>query len=233
MIIATDRLRALPDPYHLPALDRTRLRPIDIGVPPRFLLLYGSLRQASCSRRVVEEAARLLLLFGAEVRIFDPADLPLPDHPDACGHPAVHALREHVSWADGQFWCSPEQHGQITAIMKLQADHLPQLTASGCATEGQTLAVAQVSGGMNSFNTVNGLRSLGRWMRMIVVPNQLSIGLASAQFDENGRMVASPYYDRLVDVVEELVQLTIAVRVVRLRLADRYSSRPDPGKAAR
>ena len=227
-----NRLRDLPDPDHLPALDRTQAQPKPaaglpdpLGHPPRILLLYGSLRERSFSRFAVEEAARLLRFFGAETRIFDPRDLPLPDQIGGDDHPAVHELREHSLWSEGQVWCSPERHGAITAVMKAQIDHLPLSLGALRPTQGRTLAVMQVSGGSQSFNAVNTLRLLGRWMRMFTIPNQSSVAMAYQQFDAAGRMQASPYYERIVDVMEELVRITVLMRPHLDTLTDRYSER--------
>jgi arsenic resistance protein ArsH len=225
------RLRSLSEPDHLPALDRDHLieRPA-AGLAPdlpaaRILLLYGSLRERSFSRFAVEEAARLLELFGAETRIFDPSDLPLPDQVAGDDHPAVHELRALSLWSEGQVWCSPERHGAISAIMKAQIDHLPLEMKGMRPTQGRTLAVMQVSGGSQSFNAVNTLRLLGRWMRMVTIPNQSSVAMAYKEFDEAGRMKPSAYYDRIVDVMEELVRVTILLRPHAAQLVDRYSER--------
>ncbi|HEX7856188.1 MAG TPA: arsenical resistance protein ArsH [Sphingobium sp.] len=229
------RIRPLPDPYHLPALnqDFAKARPAtglgDDQPPPRILLLYGSLRERSFSRLAVEEAARLLQYFGAETRIFDPSDLPLPDQVGGDDHPAVHELRELSIWSEGQVWCSPERHGQITGIMKAQIDHLPLEMKGKRPTQGRTLAVMQVSGGSQSFNAVNTLRLLGRWMRMFTIPNQSSVAMAYKEFDEAGRMKSSSYYDRIVDVMEELVRITILMRAHAPQLVDRYSERKAAG----
>ena len=225
------RIRTLPDPDHLPAL-RTefahRNPALGLGTiepPPRILLLYGSLRERSFSRLAVEEAARLLQWFGCETRIFDPSDLPLPDQVEGDDHPAVHELRELSLWSEGQVWCSPERHGQVTGILKAQIDHLPLAIGGRRPTQGRTLAVMQVSAGSQSFNTINTLRVLGRWMRMVTIPNQSSIAKAYLEFDENGRMKPSSYYDRIVDVMEELVKFTLMVRGRSDYLVDRYSER--------
>ena len=227
----TNRLRTLIDPTHLPALkpDYAHNRPaLGLGPmenPPRILLLYGSLRERSYSRLVVEESARLLQYFGCETRIFDPFDLPLPDQVKDDDHPAVAELRELSLWSEGQVWCSPERHGQITGIMKTQIDHLPLAYKGLRPTQGRTLAVMQVSAGSQSFNSVNTLRILGRWMRMITIPNQSSVAKAYQEFDETGRMLPSSYYDRIVDVMEELVRFTVLMRQHAAQLVDRYSER--------
>jgi arsenic resistance protein ArsH len=230
------RLRPLSDPEYLPSLDPSFavVRPAatlgDETSPPRILLLYGSLRARSFSRHAVEEAARLLQFFGAETRIFDPSDLPFPDQISGDDHPAIHELREHALWSEGQVWCSPERHGQITGLMKAQIDHLPLEFGGMRPTQGRTLAVMQVSGGSQSFNAVNTLRVLGRWMRMFTIPNQSSIAKAFDEFDEAGRMRPSSYYARLVDVMEELVRFTVLMRPHVATLTDRYSERKEANR---
>lgn len=226
------RLRELPAPHDLPALQRDLAPPQPaadlpdlLRHPPRMLLLYGSLRPRSFSRLAAEEAARLLIYFGCDVRIFDPSDLPLPDQIGCDEHPAVHALREHALWSEGMVWCSPERHGAMTAVMKAQIDHLPLELAGLRPTQGRTLAVMQVSGGSQSFNAVNGLRLLGRWMRMFTIPNQSSVPMAYKEFDDAGRMRPSAFYDRIVDVMEELVRMTVLLRPHVTALTDRYSER--------
>lgn len=226
------RLRTLSDPDFLPALETNFVlrRPAEnltseSAHPPRILLLYGSLRERSYSRLVVEEAARLLRYFGAEPRIFDPSDLPLPDQINGDDHPAVRELRELSMWSEGQIWCSPERHGQITGVMKAQIDHLPLSMGGMRPTQARTLAVMQVCGGSQSFNAVNTLRLLGRWMRMFTIPNQSSVAKAFQEFDEAGRMRPSSYYERIVDVVEELVRFTVLLRPHTDALTNRYSER--------
>ena len=198
--------------------------------PPRFLLLYGSLRDRSYSRLVAEEAARLLRRYGAEARLFNPEGLPLPDETSA-GHPKVVELRELVAWCDGMVWSSPERHGAMTSVMKAQIDWIPLSVGSVRPTQGKTLAVMQVSGGSQSFNTVNQLRVLGRWMRLLTIPNQSSVPKAYQQFEANGRMKPSPYYYRIADVIEELVKFTVLTRDIRDHLVDRYSERKESGEA--
>lgn len=192
--------------------------------PPRILLLYGSLRTRSYSRLLTEEAARILTRLGAETRIFDPSGLPLPDSVPA-DHPKVAELRELSAWSEGQVWCSPERHGTITGIFKSQIDWLPLESGSVRPTQGRTLAVMQVSGGSQSFNAVNSLRVLGRWMRMVTIPNQSSVAKAFQEFDDFGRMKPSAYYDRVVDVMEELYKFTLLIRDRSDYLTDRYSER--------
>lgn len=231
-----NRVRVLHDPDHLPALDPDYAiaRPAfglgDDQPPPRILLLYGSLRERSFSRLAIEEAARLLQFFGAETKIFDPSDLPLPDQVAGDDHPAIHELRTLSMWSEGQVWCSPERHGQISGLMKAQVDHLPLEMKGMRPTQGRTLAVMQVSGGSQSFNAVNTLRLLGRWMRMFTIPNQSSIAMAYKEFDDAGRMTASSHYDRIVDVMEELVRITILMRPYAGQLVDRYSERKAAGR---
>lgn len=193
---------------------------------PRILLLYGSLRARSFSRFQAQEAARLLEAFGAETRIFNPSGLPLPDDVPA-DHPKVQELRDLSAWSEGQVWCSPERHGAMTGIMKAQIDWIPLSLGAVRPTQGKTLAVMQVSGGSQSFNAVNQMRVLGRWMRMITIPNQSSVAKAYEQFDEAGRMRPSPYYDRVVDVVEELVKFTLLTRGPSAYLTSRYSERKE------
>ncbi len=191
---------------------------------PRILMLYGSLRERSFSRLLAEEAGRVLTRLGAEVRFYDPKDLPLPDGADA-SHPKVAELRELAQWAEGMVWSSPERHGNMTAVMKAQIDWIPLSLGGGRPTQGKTLALMQVCGGSQSFNTVNQMRTLGRWMRMLTIPNQSSVAKAFNEFDAAGRMLPSPYYNRMVDVMEELVKFTWLTRDLNDYLLDRYSER--------
>ena len=194
--------------------------------PPRIVLLYGSLRERSFSRLLSEEAARLLNAMGCEARTFNPAGLPLADSaPDS--HPKVQELRELAAWSEGMVWSSPERHGAMTGIMKTQIDWIPLSLGAVRPTQGKTLAVMQVSGGSQSFNAVNQLRVLGRWMRMLTIPNQSSVAKAFMEFDEAGRMKPSAYYDRVVDVMEELVKFTWLTRDASPYLVDRYSERKE------
>ena len=217
----------------LPNIDADSIQPIDIEAligtndprhPPKILVLYGSLRQRSFSRLASEEASRLLRWYGCEVRTFDPTGLPLPDAADA-DHPKVQELRELAQWSEGMLWVSPERHGSMTSIMKAQIDWIPLSLGGVRPTQGKTLAVVQVSGGSQSFNTVNQLRILGRWMRMITIPNQSSIPKAFLEFNDGDRMDKSPLYLRLVDVCEELVKFTYLTRGRSAYLTDRYSER--------
>jgi arsenic resistance protein ArsH len=215
---------AQPDPAQLEPAERA-------NHPPRILLLYGSLRKRSFSRLLVEEAARILQSLGAETRIFDPRELPLPDDTSA-EHPKVQELRALSQWSEGQVWCSPERHGAISAILKAQIDWIPLEVGGMRPTQGRTLAVMQVSGGSQSFNAVNTLRLLGRWMRMITIPNQSSVAMAYKEFDDNDRMKPSSYYDRVVDVMEELMKFTLLTRDRSDYLVDRYSERKSAGLKA-
>ena len=192
--------------------------------PPRILLMYGSNRERSYSRLAVQEAGRILEHFGAEVKIFHPKGLPLPEDGDA-SHPKVQELHELLAWAEGMVWCSPERHGSMSSIFKAQIDWIPLAAGAIRATQGKTLALMQVCGGSQSFNSVNQLRILGRWMRMITIPNQSSIPKAFLEFEEDGRMKASSYYDRIVDVMEELYKFTLLTRGQAAYLVDRYSER--------
>ncbi|SFU21149.1 arsenical resistance protein ArsH [Mesorhizobium sp. YR577] len=213
-----DEALQLPDPARLSKPFSTH--------KPRILLLYGSLRSRSYSRFLAQEAARLLEHFGVETQIFDPAGLPLPDGAPT-DHPKVQELRELSLWSEGQVWCSPERHGAMSGVMKSQIDWIPLAVGSVRPTQGRTLAVMQVSGGSQSFNAVNQMRILGRWMRMITIPNQSSVAKAYQEFDEAGRMKPSSYYDRVVDVMEELVKFTLLTRDVSGYLTDRYSERKE------
>jgi arsenic resistance protein ArsH len=198
--------------------------------PPRILLLYGSLRERSYSRLVAEEAARLLRAMGGETRFFDPTGLPLADGaPD--DHPKVRELRTLAAWSEGMVWSSPERHGAMTGLMKTQIDWIPLADGAVRPTQGKTLALLQVSGGSQSFNAVNQMRVLGRWMRMITIPNQSSVAMAYKEFDDAGRMRPSAYYDRVVDVMEELMKFTLLTRAASPYLVDRYSERKESAQA--
>ncbi len=202
------------------------LRPELSTHKPRILLLHGSLRPRSFSRLVNQEASLILEHLGAETRIYDPSGLPLPDDAEET-HPKVQELREAVIWSEGLVWCSPERHGSMTGIMKAQIDWIPLALGAVRPTQGKTLAVMQVSGGSQSFNAVNQLRVLGRWMRMITIPNQSSVAKAFLEFDNDHRMKPSAYYDRIVDVMEELVKFTLLTRDRADYLVDRYSERKE------
>lgn len=218
----------------LPNLILDALPPIDVDAlvgpddprhAPRILLLYGSLREASYSRKAVEEAARILTLLGAEPRIFNPSGLPLVDDGVDADHPKVAELRDLALWSEGMVWSSPERHGAMTGIMKTQIDWLPLAPLGGIRpTQGKTLAIMQVSGGSQSFNAVNQMRILGRWMRMVTIPNQSSVPKAWLEFDGD-RMKPGPLYNRIVDVMEELVKFTYLTRARSAYLTDRYSER--------
>ena len=217
----------------MPNLVPGQLQPVDVaalvgpndpGHAPRILVLYGSLRPVSYARRCAEEGARVLRVLGCDVRFFDPTGLPLPDEVNA-DHPKVRELRELALWSEGMVWSSPERHGAMTAVMKAQIDWIPLAPIGGIRpTQGKTLALMQVCGGSQSFNTVNQMRILGRWMRMVTIPNQSSVPMAFKQFEE-GRMKPGPLYNRIVDVMEELVRFTWMVRGRQAMLTDRYSER--------
>lgn len=214
------------DLAHLHQPDIHALRPSASSHKPRILILYGSLRTVSYSRFLAQEAGRLLEHFGCEVQIFNPEGLPLPDAVPA-EHPKVQELRDLSLWSEGQIWVSPERHGAMTGIMKAQIDWIPLSVGSLRPTQGKTLAVMEVSGGSQSFNAVNQLRVLGRWLRMITIPNQSSVAKAFQEFDGEGRMKPSSYYDRVVDVCEELVKFTLLTRDASAYLTDRYSERKE------
>lgn len=220
----------LADPAHLRAIDFKALAPeSDPGHPPRILLLYGSLRKRSFSRLVAQESARLLRHFGAETKIFNPSSLPLPDDAEA-DHPKVQELRELAKWAEGMVWVSPERHGAMTGIMKAQIDWIPLSLGAVRPTQGKTLALMQVCGGSQSFNAVNQMRILGRWMRMVTIPNQSSMPKAFTEFGEDDRIKPSPFYNRIVDVCEELMKFTYMTRSRSDYLVDRYSERVETGQ---
>lgn len=197
----------------------------DVEHAPRILILYGSLRKVSYSRLLAEEAGRILDKLGCDVKFFNPKGLPQVDEGESEKHPKVQELRELANWSEGMVWSSPERHGNISSVFKSQIDWIPLSMGASRPTQGKTLAVMQVEGGSQSFNTVNNLRILGRWMRMITIPNQSSVPKAYLEFDNNGRMKPSPYYNRVVDVMEELVKFTLLTRGCAEHLVDRYSER--------
>ncbi|MDG1282021.1 MAG: arsenical resistance protein ArsH [Pseudorhodobacter sp.] len=225
----TDTPQLSEEHFHEP--EASRLFPVGRSShPPRILLLYGSLRKRSFSRLMTEEAAHVLHRLGAETRSFNPSGLPLPDDTDA-DHPKVQELRDLVTWSEGMVWCSPERHGAMTGIMKAQIDWIPLSLGAVRPTQGKTLAVMQVCGGSQSFNAVNQLRVLGRWMRCLTIPNQSSVAKAFQEFGDDDRMKPSPYYDRMVDVMEELVKFTLLTRDAAPYLVDRYSERKETGES--
>ena len=225
----SDTLNVIDQHFH--NIDDGRLfAPQRASHAPRILLLYGSLRDRSFSRLMTEEAARVLHRFGAETKTFNPSGLPLPDDAEP-SHAKVQELRDLVTWSEGMVWCSPERHGAMTGIMKSQIDWIPLSLGAVRPTQGKTLAVMQVKGGSQSFNAVNQLRILGRWMRLLTIPNQASTAKAFLEFDDNNRMKPSPYYDRMVDVMEELVKFTLLTRDVAPYLVERYSERKESGEA--
>jgi arsenic resistance protein ArsH len=225
----TDELKNVDTGLFDTSINEGRFGVPAIQHPARILMLYGSVRERSYSRLATEEAARLLTAMGAEVRIFNPSGLPLPDDAPEL-HPKVMELRELVRWSEGMVWCSPERHGAMTGIMKAQIDWIPLSEGAVRPSQGKTLAVMQVCGGSQSFNAVNQMRILGRWMRMITIPNQSSVAKAWQEFDEDGRMKPSSYYDRIVDVMEELVKFTLLTRGNSAYLVDRYSERKESAK---
>ncbi|NQZ90120.1 MAG: arsenical resistance protein ArsH [Colwellia sp.] len=192
---------------------------------PRVLMLYGSLRETSFSRLTAEEAGRILEKMGADVKFFNPKALPLFDNNDSKDDPKVIELRELVLWSEAQVWSSPEIHGNMSGVMKTQIDWIPLSLGAVRPTQGKTLAVMQVTGGSQSFNAINNMRILGRWMRMLTIPNQSSVAKAYNEFTENGIMIQSAYRDRLVDVMEELMRFTYLTRDQSEFLLDRYSER--------
>ena len=211
-----------------PNFDQIQAR--EIQHAPKILLLYGSNRERSFSRLAVQEAGRILQYLGAEVKIFHPKGLPLPEDGDI-SHPKVKELYELLAWSEGMVWCSPERHGSMSSIFKAQIDWIPLANGAIRATQGKTLALMQVCGGSQSFNTVNQLRILGRWMRMITIPNQSAIPKAFLEFDEKDRMKPSSYYNRIVDVMEELFKFTLLIRGQSVYLTNRYSERAESADA--
>jgi len=194
--------------------------------PPRILFLYGSLRERSYSRLLAEEAARIIEGFGAEVKFFHPHDLPLRGRVED-SHPKVQELLQLSQWSEGQVWSSPEMHGNVTGILKNQIDWIPLNIGAIRPTQGKTLAVMQVSGGSQSFNAVNTMRILGRWMRMFTIPNQSSVAKAYQEFNDDGTMKDSAYRDRVIDVMEELYKFTLLLRDQVDYLSDRHSERKE------
>lgn len=220
----SDLPNVVPGAFEVP--DFSKLIAPSLDHKPRILMLYGSLRERSYSRFLTLEAQRLLEAFGAEVQVFHANGLPLPnDAPDT--HPKVQELREGMLWSEGQVWTSPERHGAMSSVLKAQIDWIPLPGGAIRPTQGRTLALMQLSGGSQSFNALNQMRVLGRWMRMVTIPNQSSVAKAFQEFDDAGRMKPSSYYDRVVDVCEELVKFTLVNRGIASYLTSRYSERKE------
>lgn len=198
--------------------------------PPKVLILYGSLREGSYSKKLAEEAGRILTYMGAEVKFFNSEGLPLFDNGKSINNPKVQELRDLSVWSEAQVWSSPELHGNISAVMKNQIDWIPLALDAIRPTQGKTLAIMQVSGGSQSFNAVNSMRILGRWMRVITIPNQSSVAMAFNEFNDDGTMKPSSYRDRVVDVLEELMRFTYLTRDISDFLVDRYSERKSMNK---
>jgi arsenic resistance protein ArsH len=205
---------------------------LPIGRPPKILVLYGSLRPTSFSRKLALEFARILDLLGCDVRVYNPRGLPVRD-PALENEIKVQELRALTLWSDGHMWVSPEMHGTITGCFKNQIDWIPLNTGSVRPTQGRTCCVAQVNGGSQSFNAINFLRLLARWMRMPCVTNQSSVAKAWQEFDENGRMKPSDYRDRVVDVAEEFAKFSAVMAPVADDLTNRYSERMEKMKQGR
>ena len=193
------------------------------------------------------EASRILHCLGCNVRVFDPIDLPIKNDADDAHH-KVQELRDLSRWSDGHVWCTPEQHGNLvrlqhplrppshplttqTGVFKNQIDWIPLSSGSVRPTQGRSLSIIQVNGGSQSFNAVNSLRILGRWMRMFCIPNQSSLPKAYTQFtdegDETSRLLPSGNRDRLVDCMEEFVKYTIVMRPRFELFGDRFSERKE------
>ena len=192
----------------------------------KIVILYGSLRKTSNSKMLAKQVFEILQIYNCNVKIFDPAGLPAMNQDNFHELPTkAKELHDLVKWCDGMVWCSPEIHGSMTGLMKSMIDWIPLSFGAIRPTQSKTLAVMQVSGGSQSFNAVNQMRILGRWMRCITIPNQSSIPHAYKEFDANGNMKPSSYFDRVVDVCEELVKFTHLTKSCREYLVDRYSER--------
>lgn len=211
----------LPE-HNLKSIDAEIALQPTVSHAPRILVLYGSLREGSYSKKLALQSAEILRSFGAEVKIFDPAGLPVYQS-EPVDNLKVQQLRELAHWSEGMLWSSPELHGNMSAAFKNQIDWIPLSDGSVRPTQGKTLALMQVNGGSQSFNVVNNMRILGRWMRMFAIPNQSSIPKAYEQFDEAGKLKESPYRDRVIDVLEELFRMTILLRGSSAMLTNRYS----------
>lgn len=199
---------------------------LPIGRPPKLLILYGSLRETSFSRKLGLEFARLFEVLGCDVRVYNPRGLPVRD-PSFEDHIKVQELRALTQWSDGHVWISPEMHGTITGVFKNQIDWIPLNTGSVRPTQGRTCLVAQVNGGSQSFNAVNALRILARWMRMPCCTNQSSIAKAWMEFDDAGRMKESDFRDRVVDCAEEMAKFTALMTPAAGDLNNRFSERKE------
>lgn len=219
----------LPNHNPLKTVQHLNANPL-LDHAPKVLVLFGSLRQDSQSRKLALEVETILSQFGADVKVFEPEGLPIFDG-DSESHPKVQELRELSVWSEGQVWISPEIHGNFSGVFKNQIDWLPLKQSAVRATQGKTLAVMQLSGGSQSFNAVNNLRVLGRWMRMFAIPNQSSIAKAWQEFDSHGKLKDSPYRDRVIDVLEELFKITLLMRSQSSYLTERFSEQKSEQKS--
>jgi arsenic resistance protein ArsH len=207
----------MPDPSRYKPLRRNQYA-------PRILLLSGSLDERSCSWQVIDEVSRLLTRFGAEARVFNPRNLP-PVSSTNVDHPKVQELRALSFWSEGQVWCGPAMQGAMTSVFKNQIDWLPLEHNIECPTQSRTVAVMQVTSGLQRFGATTILQLFGRWIYWLTKPGQSNMPTTCNQFDSGCLVLRGSLYDRLVSITEELVRFTLLLRDHTRYVLDQYSER--------
>ncbi len=176
---------------------------------PRILVLYGSSRPQSASRKLAFNAMRALAARGVEARAYDPAALLRASGEEGYAHDP--RLYELAAWSDGQVWCSPEHHASLSGVMKLVLDTLPPE-----ATRGKALALMQISGGAICCNALNDMSRIARALGMYTTTRQVAVGNVAHAFDASDRLASAILRQRLDEAMEEVTALS---RMLRERAA--------------